>query len=287
MMNATRERPELLLRDAGFDEELAAGEFVRVATQEFLSHLENTLATHPDPEELARRLLFVATERSLRFPADAHLAAHALLRPFLAQQPLPKIKEQISAFILKYLKDPRFERANWQRVNPEVKAVFLRWILGATLEDFFRLISRNALEKHWRFRHAFWLAYLKKDLISDAWVVLGDDARRTARSAWEDVPPYAILRGSSDRSHSVLLLRVGSLTIAEWSHNGSCRVWNNGNKSAPKFYDRLYASSQLREGADAECAHRGSERYTWQRTLANYIGSETGCSVIQSEYRVR
>jgi hypothetical protein len=287
LISANDEQPQSVLHDAGLDDELAGGEFVRLAMREFLSELEEDLKAEPDRLDLSHRLEFVATERSLRFPSDAHLAANALLRPFVNQQPVAEVRSQIEAFLIKHVKDPRFEKANWQRVESAAKAVFLRWILGATLEDFFRLISKNAIEKHWRYRRAFWRAYFKKDLISDAWVVLGEEARRIARTAWRDVPPYAILYGTQDRSHSVLLLRIGSLTVAEWSHNGKCRIWRDGSDTVPKFYERLYLRDQLRDGADAEIVPTWSEHYTWQGKLANIIRRETGCDVRQADYRVR
>ena len=43
------------------------------------------------------------------------------------------------------------------------------------------------------------------------------------------------LSGASPEQ-SVLLLRMSGVTIAEWSHNGSCRMWLDGNKDAPKLY---------------------------------------------------
>lgn len=287
VMKSTQESPDSFLLKAGFDQELAAGEFVRSAMREYLVDLESDLTRYPDLRNLADRFKFVASERSLRFPLDAHLVAHGLLRPFITQQPSPGIQEHITEFLLRYLKDPRFERANWQRVEASSKGVFLRWISGATLEDFFALIAKNARESHWKYRHAFWRAYLKRDLISDAWVVLGDKARRAALSVWKDVPPYGILREAPDSSHSVLLLRIGSLTIAERSHDGSCRIWKNGNRWAPKFYERTYRSHQLMDGNDEKHDHHGSERFTWQNKLANSIRSETGYTVSYSEYQIR
>ena len=45
-----------------------------------------------------------------------------------------------------------------------------RWLARASLDVFFKLIEEHALEAHWRYRQAFWLAYLQKGIISDAWL---------------------------------------------------------------------------------------------------------------------
>ena len=39
----------------------------------------------------------------------------------------------------------------------------LRWMVSASLDDFFALIARRAQEDHWRYRKAFWSAYLKRE----------------------------------------------------------------------------------------------------------------------------
>ena len=124
-------------------------------------------------------------------------------------------------------------------------------------------------------------------MIVDAWVVLGEDARRAARNVWSEVPKHASLSGAGDASQSVLLLRVGSLTIAEWSHNGRCRVWQDGARSAPRFHAASYAKTDLRNAPDFEIAHMASDSYSWQMKLADYIRRETQCDVRQPEYKVR
>jgi hypothetical protein len=43
----------------------------------------------------------------------------------------------------------------------------------ASLDLFFKLIDEHALDAQWRYRHAFWLAYLEQGVIADAWLALG------------------------------------------------------------------------------------------------------------------
>ena len=64
------------------------------------------------------------------------------------------------------MKDPRLTQSGWTSVSPAAKDVMLRWMVSASLEDFFALIARRAQEDHWRYRKAFWSAYLKRDYIA-------------------------------------------------------------------------------------------------------------------------
>lgn len=279
--------PEVL-SDAGLVDDLEAAEFLRHVTHEILVELAAELEEQPGASALERPLSFVAPSKRLRFDDEPEHVAHALLLPHTKVNPRADTKRAIETFLLQHFGDPRFHRNMWQRVKNEALAVLLRWIVGGTLDDFFRLISRNALERHWKYRQAFWRAYLRNDLISDAWVVLGDEARRTARQAWKDAAPsYAILYGTGEPNHSVLLLKIGSLIIAEWSHNGKCRIWKAGNEAQPGFYERLYRRAELRDDPDFEIVHHSSDTYNWQGRLAGYIRRETGYEVRLADYRLR
>lgn len=283
----TTKSAEQVLQDAGFDEELVRGEFMRLAVVSGLAAREADLASGESIDDFEAWLSPAVSRGALRFPQDAHVVAHSVLRPHLRRGIGPSQREQIQRVVVRYLKDPRFDRGLWQRVEPDCVALLKRWMVGETLDGFFRLIAKDALEHHWRFRQAFWGAYFKKGMIHDAWVILGEDARRAARRVWADIPQHASLMGAGDASQSVLLLRIGTLTIAEWSHNGRCRVWRDGVKGAPKFHRAEYDRAELKGRADFEISHMGSTAYSWQLKLADYIRRETQCDVRQTEYRVR
>jgi hypothetical protein len=48
---------------------------------------------------------------------------------------------------------------------------------------------------------------------------------------------------------SVLLMRLGDLVIAEWSHNGAMRFWKADSKAAPEFHLTDYNGADLRSGS--------------------------------------
>jgi len=165
--------------------------------------------------------------------------------------------------------------------------VMLRWMVDASLEEFFALIARRAQEDHWRYRKAFWSAYLKGGHIADACVVLGENAELEARRRWRDaIPAHGELSGGLP-DHCVLILRVANVVVTEWSHNGTCRLWLQGDKGCPRFHARRYSRDDLTQKARHEQRHDGNTHYTWQQRLAGVIRRETGISVTQAQYRLR
>lgn len=87
---------------------------------------------------------------------------------------------------------------------------------------------------------------------------------------------------------SVLLLRMSGVTIAEWSHNGSCRIWLDGNRDCPKLYQEHYFRHELvphwPRRADFTQRHDGNETGRWQDGIARWLRDNTGVEVDRSEY---
>ena len=151
------------------------------------------------------------------------------------------------------------------------------WLVEVTMEDFLRLIDKSAFRRHWDFRRRFWKAYLDQGFIKDAWIALGPKVVPLARQLSQNrTTVYATLQGAVESSHSVLLMRIGSLIIAEWSHNGTCRIWHQNNKKAPRLYEAAYHRFKLTDAPDFKKAHHGAERNLWQQDISLYIRKETG-----------
>jgi hypothetical protein len=73
-------------------------------------------------------------------------------------------------------------------------------------------------------------------------------------------------------NHSVIIMRIGSLIITEWSHSGKFRAWRFDARRCPTLYKSAYSRSELVNGAEFEIAHYSG----WQRRFADYIYDETG-----------
>jgi len=87
--------------------------------------------------------------------------------------------------------------------------------------------------------------------------------------------------------HSVLIFKVAGLTISEWSHDGKCRIWCESNRKSPELYQDLYIAENLREHENKNFHHHGSERYGWQKKVADYIERYTGIHMPVRQYEVR
>lgn len=234
-------------------------------------------------------LRWSVADGSLLYPSHRSALASALLMPWTERPPTEDIKEKISAFLLEYLKDPRLpiNAKEWLGVPDEAVAVLRKWLTGVALEQFFEVVDQVAQEHMWRFRRAFWLAYYNADVINDAWVLFGPEARNYARDTFGKTQSYGSLeKGYQVQSdHSVLLMKIGKLTIADWSHNGKCHIWLDGNGSSPKLYLNRYSRSDVVRGSDNDGqVHHGSDYGTWQRQVAAYIRTHTGISLSEKNY---
>lgn len=274
-----------LLEDAGLVGDLAQSAFLVRAHRDLADRLEQQLRA-ARYQEIESYLKLLAPGGQLTFKAEAPYFAEALLNPFVKATPSPEVQSRIRSFVLTHLHDPRLTASGWTRVKPETRDVMLRWMVSASLEDFFALIRRRAQEEHWRYREKFWSAYLKGQHIARAWVVLGENAKGEAMRRWgHAVPAHGRLSGG-DPDHCVLMLQIGSLTIVEWSHNGSCRAWLQDESECPRFYEPEYVRKHLSASPAHVQRHHGNINYTWQQELAAFIREQTRISISQVEYRV-
>jgi hypothetical protein len=240
--------------------------------------------------------------KTLRFPDSRGLMARGLLSAWLdrGSEPYDETRAVVLEFLLRHLGDPRLRPTNWAGAGEEVASLVRRWLARASLTTFFELIADHA-ESQWRWRQAFWAACLEKGAIDDAWVVLGRSAHADARAKKELNGAFARLEGGSAH-HSVLLLRVGSLVFAEWSHNGKLRAWPVEWKNAPILGRATYTRAEIvgkglpfptiptygSTGAnDSGLSHIGSERGYWQGSAAELIARRTRIRLTHVDWRVR
>ncbi len=278
------------LRESCLGGILSTGRFVEGTLRTALADTMRQLrAGELEPAQLERALAFAldGAGKRLRFAGATRITvADALLLPFREANHANPHQPRIQEFLLEQFSDPRINRAPWHGVNEEAVAVMRRWMVSETLEDFFRLLEYTSQEdptarRHWHYRKAFWSAYLRAGVINDAWVALAynvDAAAQRQMGASRD--SYGRLDGYNvQRNHAALLLRIGHLVIADWSHNGKFRVWHLAGafrEFAPTLYQKRYTGEALRRVADFEGAHSGAENGSWQQKLAKYIRDNTG-----------
>lgn len=282
--------PEAYLREeVGLEGELRLGGFMRAVLLERLELLRVALAKDKattDEVETVVALLVDHETKQLVFRDLRNFMAECLLEPFEDEDPTEDIRASIRALLLRYLKDPRIQPGEWAPVSATARAVMMRWLTARDLQLFFDLIDRTALDHMWRYRRAFWEAYLRHGHIDAAWVILDDAAGSEA------VPRMRELMGASGRferggaGRSALLLKIQDVVVAEWSHNGKCRIWWAHDRDAPAMNKLRYMSQDLMSAAEYEITHSASANYSWQEKLATAIEDMTNIEMPFEEYEL-
>ena len=284
-----------VLASAGFDTGLSHCRFLRSGLRKYLDLLARSEpeAEHFEPSRLHRLISLLEAGRGLRFRALRLSIAEGLLRPFVREKPIVESRKLLADFLLRHFGHPHLPtgRARWSRVPRNLREIFLEWLAERALEAFFSVMRDTALENHWRDRERFWRAYFDAGLVAEAWFALGEKAaRKLKRLPDQEGAARGSLRGAGS-DQSVLLMRIRGLpgfTVAEWSHNGACRAWIDGNPKAPRLYREKYGRHDMRHGhglmrgSDFNLSHRGS----WQDRLAAWMEEYTGESVPRSDYLV-
>jgi hypothetical protein len=132
-------------------------------------------------------------------------------------------------------------------------------------------------------------AYIKKGFVGNAWVAFGTHGAQVARQLADDTDDtlmrrFATLRGAGT-DQAVLLLKIGDLVIADWSHNGRLRIWRRGNAAVPEFSLKSYLAAKLRAGSDFDAVHLPPDG--WQARTEAYIRKHTNVRLTESEYMPR
>ena len=158
------------------------------------------------------------------------------------------------------------------------------------LDLFIKIIERTAVDHQFKPRKQFWLKYFEKDKISDVTLILASDADKIARQMRTEMDNTQYMQWAklnlASNDQSVLLMRLGDLVIAEWSHNGAMRFWKSAEKNSPQFHLKEYFASQLRDNSlkiRVGNAYRNSiihhENGEWMNAAANAIKHFTNITV--------
>ena len=219
----------------------------------------------------------------------------AMLSPFESSTPSPSIQRLLIRKLVEKFRDPRLHSwpglrgANGQERRDQCITTIKRWLSIEYLDLFIKIIESTAVDRQFKPRKAFWLKYFEKNAISDVTLILASDANKTARKMQRDLDngeymQWATLNGTS-ANQSVLLMRLGDLTIAEWSHSGAMRFWKNDTKSTPPFHSKEYLGSELRSesikirvGSGYRDSIIHSSNGEWMRWASAAIKHHTGVS---------
>jgi hypothetical protein len=169
--------------------------------------------------------------------------------------------------------DPRLNEARYppvsavlggESVRKDCIATVRRWNVFKSINVFFEIIEKTTTgdghSHQFPKRKDFWLSYFQQNAVSEAWVLLGKKAsaymRRLKQEGDTDITALQygkLIGGSSEQS--VLIMRVGDVTVVEWSHDGACRVWSATDRRAPSLYQRDTERHELMNDALARITH--------------------------------
>ncbi|BAZ93753.1 uncharacterized protein FOKN1_1355 [Thiohalobacter thiocyanaticus] len=295
LAQAERE-PEQVLEQAGLTGDCAVRGLIEYAYAALLDHIGQWLKDSDNAEALLQRLFRFSIVRqpagaAFRFPRYRNQLIESVLMPFSERDPSDSEQRVIRDFLLEHVGDPRTHRGEWYGVSDAARAVMMQWLVEETMEDFFRLLNAlsdtdREVDRHWRYRRAFWMAYLRHGYIRDAWIALASGAERLARQRFKATKDgYGTVSGNGTKAnHAVLLMRIDDLVITEWNHTGKYRVWQMDDRHCPRLYQRSYSRQELMNQPRHDGAHMGAENGTWQSNLAGYVRRKTGASVSAREY---
>ena len=226
-----------------------------------------------------------AGARGIRYPVALAAMAEALLLPWQSRTPDAGVQRKIKEFLIGRVADPRLMPGAWATVHPSAVSILKRWLAGDTMAQFFTLLSRTA-DDIWEYRKRFWTAYYLRGAIEEAWFALGPLAAGAAHQVGLDSKggQFASLTNGYTPDQSVLLMKIGKFVIAEWSHNGKCRIWQESDRNAPALYESNYWAARLRRTPIYERVHGGSAGGRWQTDIAAFLRSRTGISVDAYEW---
>jgi hypothetical protein len=283
----------------GLTGELAQGRFIKEAYHVTLNTLRNEL-NHGRADTLAKVLEWSEKDNSLRYQEYRTSLAETLLLPWQERQPDSMVQMQIQSFLLRQYKDPRLHPGNWRGISDNALSVIRRWLAGETVRLFFEVLDRNSqyydatTRKHWKYRRAFWWAYYEKEYLQEAWFCFASEAKRLANQVVKpEQRNYSSLDGVGVQSnHAVLIMRIAGLIVAEWSHSGKCRIWNENNKTKPKMYQHKYDGPSLKWGSEKIKAHYledgithySSETGGWQGDVESFIYQHSGIRMSYRDY---
>lgn len=283
------EDPARVLREVGLDGDLAQGQFVADAVEAACDQAGNARG---EQAQVRGEKLIALFDRLAITGQDAMLA-WALLAPWADRNPTDDYRDEIATLLVSRVGDPRLDSARWEAIatdmpgqsGGELVSMVRRWMTQRTVRQFFSIVGATTNDpKQWEAREEFWLAYLDAGAIGEAWFAFGRQAEALAQDAIKaegDLLYGEITGGGADPSHSALIMSIGDVRIAEWSHNGACRFWSCNDRQAPLPYKKQYFGMQLR----AMNGGRGfEEQFTtiphtsgWQANIANFVHDHAGC----------
>jgi hypothetical protein len=282
--------PRSKLGEAGLSGQAMAGGLAVHVFLRALDLIRQRLETAPSVNDVEQAIAWVKDAHGTTYySAQRGAFANALLLPWTRREPPHDVRARAQTFLLDALSDPRIDGGAWLGVDEPARDIMVRWLAQATLEQFLKVVDRVAPKHQWDFRRAFWNAYIEKGVVANAWVAFGSTGAQVAAKIADRTSDSLMRRfgrlGGAGADQAVLLLSIGDLIVADWSHNGRLRIWRKSNRGAPEFNLEIYAAADLRTGSEFDTVHLPPDG--WQGKAEAYIRRYTRIALNEFEYMPR
>ena len=287
--------PDDLLSEIGFRDRLPALGYREHLYRLGFERYENGTNTNPlDRLKIIRNWTYA--DGKVRFQPLKTAAVRAALDPFGDELPDESTRDTVLDFVLQLLQHPRLCPEGWTGC-PKSESIARRWLTEQSLRQFFAVLNKFGRKDQWAYQRAFWNALYQRGYIDDAWVVFESAGAREAQRMFGQNAAFGRIDGFQP-GHAVLLLNIRGLTVAEWSHNNPCSIWDETEGAiGPKLSQSLYSASELKKrhrgdntpanmGSQGIFWHYGAVRYRWQSQMAAYFRNRCGLILEPSDYRV-
>jgi hypothetical protein len=238
--------------------------------------------------------------QKLLYPSAWPDYASALLQPWDKSRPPAAHYKTVIQSLTAYGQDPRIDRLKrWDQVRqkyPRALQIIKAWLTADSFRMFFDIVDKVLTDRPdmWAARRAYWTRYLDGEAISEAWVVLGSsiaaEAERVSRATGDQsYKQYGLLASGSARSpqHAALVMKIGDLTIVDWSHNGKWNIWRSSDAKIPvlyrskenriKYWTADYDPHDLMNAPYYSGSHGATGNWRWE--IDAIIRNETGIKV--------
>jgi len=206
--------------------------------------------------------------------------------------------KEISTVIEENFDDPVTKKATWPSVPDSLGGnttrqqcldTVQRWRVFRSITLFFDIIEQvvdSEHKHHFPTRREFWLNYFNRGDVKDAWVILGTKAqeklislRTTQMEEFKSLQWAKLSGGPSDQC--ALLMKVGDITVMEFSHSGRVRMWGAADHqrlSVPRLHRPRYDASELRAECPENQMFRHDSRGRWRIEAQKCLQSLSGRS---------
>lgn len=251
------------MKELGFRSPHVSG-LTQVAHGKFVENIAPSLG-----DKVARASLFrwLRPESNVVLQNGAGIALEAILAIWVKRVPPDDVRNEIVEWITSSYNDPRTRPGGvWASFDPELKALFLRWLTKQDMLFFCDMVTATQSSHMWPERRDFWLQLYEDGRIQEAWVAFGTDAWRYAQRRIASTGGSLSTRRfgrQSDRgaSTSLLIMKISGKTVVDGCQNYRTHIFESQDTRKPELYRSEYYCDEIMRRASNSKSHSSIENW--------------------------